>query len=122
MRRSIGWCLALVLVSTGCKSAYHGRPVDGAPRLSPTRAEAVKLLAEVPPGRVFRALAWVAVCETDTPDDIAKTLREEAAAYGATVVANVRLEVGLPQLVCKREVVQNDEPAVALSGIAGILE
>jgi hypothetical protein len=122
MSRAIGWWLALVLVSTGCKNPYHGRPVDGAPRLPPARAEAVKLLAEVPPGRVFRALAWVAVCETDTPDDIAKVLREEAAAYGATVVANVRLEVGISNLACKRAVVANDEPSVALSGVAGILE
>ncbi len=122
MIRSVCMYSAFIFALTACGGEYHGRPVEGAPRLPPTRAAGVKLLASVPPGRTFRPLAWVGVCIAGTPDDAARALRAEAAAYGATAVADVRLAVGLPHGACQPAIVQNDEPDVALEGVAGTLE
>lgn len=122
MTRSRYMHIALIIEMTACNVPYNGRAVDGAPRLAPTRVESVKLLVRAPAGRGFRPLAWVSVCLAGTPDEAAKELRAQAATYGASVVANVSLDVGLAGMGCQPAVLQTDSPPVALSGVAGILE
>lgn len=101
-------CLLLgaALAAGGCvlpPAKVGGRiPLEPAAATPPSN---VAFLVRPPAGRTVTNAGLVYAGDYDMTSviselDAARELRKEAAAYGATAVANVRLSVGLPHGVC----------------------